>query len=110
MTAWVKRGTREEVGLITDFVNLKYDVLAYLVTFPSPLLPISRLTNYIKTLIDDYLSIPYTETKCGYACSDHSSWGKYGYPNACGSESSFENIDENLHTASEYASKIFDDR
>ncbi|KAJ8523501.1 hypothetical protein ONZ45_g16 [Pleurotus djamor] len=52
MTAWVKRGTREEVGVITDFVD------------PS-------LTNFNKQLVETYLSIPYVETKCGYACSDH---------------------------------------
>ncbi|RXW25839.1 hypothetical protein EST38_g116 [Candolleomyces aberdarensis] len=51
MTAWVKRGTREEVGIITDNVD-------------------TDLTNFNKELVDTYLDIPYVETKCGYACSD----------------------------------------
>lgn len=28
------------------------------------------LTKYNMQLVDTYLSIPYVETKCGYACSD----------------------------------------
>ncbi|KAI5984158.1 hypothetical protein EDD15DRAFT_2311208 [Pisolithus albus] len=52
MTAWVKAGTQEEIGVITDYVD--------------PL-----LTTFNKELIDAYLSVPYVETKCGYACSDH---------------------------------------
>ncbi|KAG8902256.1 Leucine aminopeptidase 1 [Tulasnella sp. 408] len=79
MTAWVKKGTREEVGVITDFVD------------PS-------LTNFIKTLIDKYLSIPYVETKCGYACSDHASWSKAGYRSAFSIESSFENSNHYIHS------------
>ncbi|KAG8220808.1 hypothetical protein J3R82DRAFT_2253 [Butyriboletus roseoflavus] len=61
MTAWVKRGTKEEVGVIVDYVD-------------------DGLTKYNMQLVDAYLSIPYVETKCGYACSDHASWSKAGYP------------------------------
>lgn len=31
---------------------------------------VRSLTDYNKQLVDAYLSIPYVETKCGYACSD----------------------------------------
>jgi len=30
MTAWVKKGTREEVGIITDFVDPEYVISAFL--------------------------------------------------------------------------------
>ncbi|KAG8756534.1 Leucine aminopeptidase 1, partial [Serendipita sp. 396] len=46
MTAFVKKGTREEVGVITDFVD-------------------SNVVKFVKQLIDAYLDIPYVETKCG---------------------------------------------
>ena len=46
MTAWVKRGTKEEVGVITDFTN-------------------DKLTQFSKGPVEEYLSIPYVETKCG---------------------------------------------
>ncbi|KAG8955714.1 Leucine aminopeptidase 1 [Tulasnella sp. 424] len=82
MTAWVKKGTREEVGVITDFVD-------------------PGLTDFIKTLIDKYLSIPYVETKCGYACSDHASWSKAGYRSAFSIESSFENSNHYIHSTND---------
>ncbi|KAI0723391.1 peptidase [Earliella scabrosa] len=71
MTAWVKRGTREQVGVITDFTD-------------------SDLTEFNKNLVDLYLDIPWVETKCGYACSDHASWLKAGYPSVFTIESTFE--------------------
>ncbi|KAG6880282.1 hypothetical protein C0992_000059 [Termitomyces sp. T32_za158] len=42
MTAWVKRGAPEEVGIITDFVD-------------------SHVTQLNKELVDMYLDIPYVE-------------------------------------------------
>lgn len=53
MTAWVKAGTVESVGVITDFVD-------------------PALTEFNKQLVDAYLDIPWVETKCGYACSGQS--------------------------------------
>ncbi|EIM88211.1 peptidase [Stereum hirsutum FP-91666 SS1] len=82
MTAWVKRGTKEEVGIITDYVD-------------------SGLTDFNKKLVDSYLEIPYVETKCGYACSDHASWGKAGYPSSFTIESTFENSNKNIHSAND---------
>ncbi|KAJ6599242.1 peptidase [Mycena vulgaris] len=82
MTAWVKRGTREEVGLIMDFVDLP-------------------LTEFNKQLVDTYLDIPWVETECGYACSDHASWRKAGYPSSFTIESTFGNSNKNIHSASD---------
>ncbi|KAK0498466.1 peptidase [Armillaria luteobubalina] len=82
MTAWVKRGTREEVGIITDFVD-------------------AELTEFNKALVETYLDIPYVETACGYACSDHASWGKAGYPSAFTIESTFENSNKNIHSTND---------
>ncbi|KAF4610436.1 hypothetical protein D9613_006927 [Agrocybe pediades] len=82
MTAWVKKGTREEVGIITDFTD-------------------DDLTAFNKALVDLYLDIPYVETKCGYACSDHASWRKAGYPSSFTIESSFENSNKNIHSTND---------
>jgi len=82
MTAWVKRGTREEVGIITDFTD-------------------DSLTKFNMELVDLYLDIPYVETRCGYACSDHASWGKAGYPSSFTIESSFENSNKHIHSAND---------
>jgi leucyl aminopeptidase len=37
-------------------------------------------------------------TKCGYACSDHASASRYGYPSAFVIESDFDNSDQKIHT------------
>ncbi|KAL2121150.1 hypothetical protein VTJ04DRAFT_5177 [Mycothermus thermophilus] len=83
MTGFVKRtleaGEPESVGVIVDFVD------------PS-------LTDFIKKVIEEYCSIPYVETKCGYACSDHASASKAGYPSAFVIESAFEYSDNYIHS------------
>jgi leucyl aminopeptidase len=38
------------------------------------------------------------ETLCGYACSDHASASKAGYPSAFVIESAFEDSDDHIHT------------
>ncbi|KAJ3828541.1 peptidase [Lentinula raphanica] len=79
MTAWVKRGTREEAGIITDYVD-------------------PDLTQFNMKLVELYLDIPFVQTQCGYACSDHASWRKAGYPSTFTIESTFENANKNIHS------------
>jgi len=83
MTGYVAKtlaaGEPESVGVITDFVDL-------------------GLTEFIKEVITTYCDIPYVLTKCGYACSDHASASKYGYPSAFVIESDFKYSDQKIHT------------
>lgn len=83
MTGYVEQtlahGKPESVGVITDFVS-------------------PELTEFIKEIITTYCDIPYTLTKCGYACSDHASASKYGFPSAFVIESDFEYSDKKIHT------------
>ncbi|KIK65454.1 hypothetical protein GYMLUDRAFT_258206 [Collybiopsis luxurians FD-317 M1] len=82
MTAWVKRGTREEAGIIMDYVD-------------------QDLTKFNMELVNLYLDIPFVQTQCGYACSDHASWRKAGYPSTFTIESAFENSNHNIHSAND---------
>ncbi|CDZ98846.1 Transferrin receptor and related proteins containing the protease-associated (PA) domain [Phaffia rhodozyma] len=82
MTAWVKQGTEEVVGIITDFVD-------------------PDLTAFNKAIVDRYLNIPWKETKCGYACSDHASFSKAGFQSSFTIESTFENSNKNIHSAND---------
>jgi bacterial leucyl aminopeptidase len=70
MTAYVRPGTNEEVGVITDFVDPGYarSLLARFALTDG--LPAFRVVAFVKSLIDAYLDIPYVETLCKYACSD----------------------------------------
>ena len=83
MTGYVQgtldAGKQESVGVITDFVD-------------------PGLTAFIKEVVTAYCDIPYVETKCGYACSDHASASKAGYPSAFVIESEFANSDKRIHS------------
>ncbi|KAK9367232.1 hypothetical protein V1509DRAFT_627379 [Lipomyces kononenkoae] len=83
MTGFVKKtldnGLPESLGVITDFVH-------------------PELTEFIKKVIVSYASIPYVETECGYACSDHASAAKVGYPSAFVIESTFGNSNPFIHS------------
>ncbi|KIW91508.1 uncharacterized protein Z519_07474 [Cladophialophora bantiana CBS 173.52] len=84
MTGYIEQtlahGKPESVGVITDFVD-------------------PALTKFVEGIITAYCDIPYTLTKCGYACSDHASASKYGYPSAFVIESDFEYSDKKIHTS-----------
>jgi len=73
-------GKPEAVGVITDFVD-------------------PALTEFIKEIVSEYCTIPYVLTKCGYACSDHASASKAGYPSAFVIESEFADSDKKIHTS-----------
>lgn len=74
-------GKPESVGVITDFVDV-------------------GLTTFIKKVVSNYCDIPYVDTKCGYACSDHASASKAGYPSAFVIESEFsESNHKYIHTS-----------
>jgi len=83
MTGYIQKtldaGEPESVGVITDYVD-------------------PGLTSFIKEVITAYCEIPYIETKCGYACSDHASASKAGYPSAFVIESDFKYSDSKIHT------------
>ncbi|EED18305.1 aminopeptidase, putative [Talaromyces stipitatus ATCC 10500] len=72
-------GKEESVGVIVDFVD-------------------APLTQFIKDVITQYCDIPFVETKCGYACSDHASASRYGYPSAFVIESEFQYSDKHIHS------------
>ncbi|KAI0392129.1 Zn-dependent exopeptidase [Xylariaceae sp. FL0594] len=82
MTGFIQKtidaGKPESVGVITDYVD------------PS-------LTAFIKKVIEEYCDIPWVDTKCGYACSDHASASKAGYPSAFVIESTFPDSDDHIH-------------
>lgn len=73
------KGSPEDMFILTDNVD-------------------AGLTAYLGKLIDAYLSVTRSTTKCGYACSDHASWTKAGFPAAMSFESSFEGYNQDIHT------------
>lgn len=79
MTGYVEDPENEHVGVITDY------------TTPG-------LTEFIKLIIGRFLDIPYVETECGYACSDHGSATKNGFPASFVIESEFNKSNKYIHS------------
>ncbi|GAA5854371.1 hypothetical protein JCM8547_001797 [Rhodosporidiobolus lusitaniae] len=79
MSAYVKPGTEEAIGVIEDFVD-------------------PELTQYIKRVVENYADIPWVATKCGYACSDHASFSAIGARSSFTIESTFENSSKDIHS------------
>lgn len=83
MTAFVKQGTEERVGLPTDFID-------------------EELREFVQLLIKEYLDIPAVDTKLGYAASDHASWNKAGYRSVFAIEAPFDDCNlRRIHTTSD---------
>ena len=79
MTGFISDPNNEHIGIIIDYTSI-------------------NLTQFVKLVIHSYLSIPYVETGCGYACSDHASATKYGYPSAFVMESELKKSNKYIHT------------
>ncbi|CAG8631426.1 291_t:CDS:2, partial [Acaulospora morrowiae] len=80
MTGYVGKEGTESLAIITDYVD-------------------TGLTEFLKSLVNTYASIPSIESKCGYACSDHASWTKAGYPSAFVIEDSMEDTNPYIHSS-----------
>lgn len=50
-----------------------------------------KLTGFVRRLITKYTDATPVDVHCGYACSDHASAHKYGFPSAMIGESSYMN-------------------
>lgn len=79
MTGYVDDPEHEHVGVISDYTS-------------------PNLTDFIKLIIESYLDIPYVETQCGYACSDHGSASRNGYPASFVIESEFKKSNKYIHS------------
>jgi leucyl aminopeptidase len=51
-------------------------------------------------MLDQYTDITYVESQCGYACSDHGSATRNGYPASVVFEAAFEDRNPQIHTGS----------
>lgn len=58
----------------------------------------SSLTKFMGKLVDAYVKKPWALDQCGYACSDHASWTKAGYPAVMPAESTMKGMNHALHT------------
>ncbi|KAI1341888.1 leucine aminopeptidase 1 [Xylariaceae sp. FL0016] len=57
------------------------------------------LTDFVRKVIDEYTTVGYVDSECGYGCSDHFSARAAGYPSAFVIEAEFSKISPYIHTA-----------
>lgn len=62
------------------------------------------LRQYLVAMNDTYLGVRLIPDRCGYACSDHASWYRQGYPTLMPFESDTENMNRSIHTANDLIS------
>jgi len=77
----------EAIGVITDFVN-------------------PDVSEFVRLLIGGYSKFPFVNTKCGYGCSDHASWTRYGYRSGFPFEGSFARANPAIHSPSDLISLL----
>ncbi|KAH9908201.1 Zn-dependent exopeptidase [Xylariomycetidae sp. FL2044] len=57
------------------------------------------LTSFVKKVIDEYTTIGYVDSECGYGCSDHASATSAGYPSSFVIEAHMDDISPYIHSA-----------
>jgi leucyl aminopeptidase len=70
------------IGLLTDFVD-------------------KPLNDFSVKLIEQYVKLPYKMFACGYACSDHASWTKHGFPAVSPHEADMKSANQQIHTTND---------
>lgn len=74
------KGSEVDIVMMTDFTN-------------------KAQNEFLGKIIDTYLpTIKWGYDKCGYACSDHASWNRQGYPASMPFESKKNDMNRNIHT------------
>ncbi|KAI0070534.1 Zn-dependent exopeptidase [Panus rudis PR-1116 ss-1] len=86
MSGYFAPGSKEVIALESDYVD-------------------DGLNTFLKSLIGSYSTLGWTyDTPCGYACSDHASWNKQGYPTSFPFEAVTGDDNPNIHSASDTTS------
>jgi bacterial leucyl aminopeptidase len=74
------KGSTKDIWLMQDFTN-------------------AAQNTFVTNLIDTYVGATWGVDSCGYACSDHASWSRLGYPASMPFESSINQYNPNIHTS-----------
>lgn len=70
----------------------------------------SPLNTFIKEVIKTYTNRTFADTRCGYACSDHASAKRYGFPSTMVLESGMEYANPFIHTTVDTIKKMDPDQ
>ena len=80
-------GSNSDIVLMSDYTN-------------------AQQNQFIGALIDEYLSdLTWSFDTCGYACSDHASWTRNGFPASFPFESTMDSHNPHIHTSADTMSQ-----
>ncbi|KAI0705564.1 Zn-dependent exopeptidase [Earliella scabrosa] len=86
MTAYFAPGSREVIALEADYID-------------------NGVNTFVKQLVENYSTLDWAmDIPCGYACSDHASWYRQGYPTAMLYEAITGDDNPRIHSASDTTS------
>lgn len=92
-----KKENKQVVGVIQlDMTNYKgsdeYDIVM-MDDFTN-----AAQNQFLGQLIDHYVQVPWGYSSCGYACSDHASWSRNGFPASMPHEATMQDGNPHIHT------------
>ncbi|KAF9350140.1 Leucine aminopeptidase 1 [Mortierella sp. AD094] len=87
MTGYAGTKYAEHFAIVTDYVD-------------------SELTTLIRLYAKTYGDIAVRDTSCGYGCSDHASWNKYGYRSSFAIEADMSDTNPYIHSSSDDISLV----
>jgi leucyl aminopeptidase len=61
----------------------------------------SEQNAFIGSIIDAYVKVPWGQSQCGYACSDHASWTKNGFHASIPFETTMDRSNRYIHSAND---------
>jgi leucyl aminopeptidase len=79
--------------------------MVFIVDHSSP-----ELTEWTRRLAEIYVGGRILEDDCGYACSDHASWSRYGYPSVFPFEALKDQMNQRIHSPEDRWDGILDSR
>ncbi|AEI68647.1 M20/M25/M40 family metallo-hydrolase [Corallococcus macrosporus] len=79
MTNYKHTNATSDVGIVTDYTNASQN-------------------QFLRDLITTYVGVRYTNTSCGYGCSDHASWHNQGFAASIPFEGTVSQKNPNIHT------------
>lgn len=84
---YTSAGLSPKFGVINDYVS-------------------ASLTAFTKKVITAYTTTGFVDDKCGYACSDHASANRAGFPSVMIYESEMKYENPYIHTASDTINRL----
>jgi bacterial leucyl aminopeptidase len=83
------KGSDEDIFIYEDFTN-------------------AAQNTFLTQLIDHYVKVSWSTSRCGYGCSDHASWSRNGYPASFPHEASMRQSNKDIHTKRDTLAKSGD--